>query len=600
MGMFVEFRFSSMKRSGNVDCGSTLCPDECFRCDSPGGRSSHRCNLRRVILRTYYERHVVNSLLDQRFGVRINRLLGAIAIALVVTAMAAPLQTASALTPPPPGTPPATHTPPQTYTGVATIDGQFASPGTVIVADGRLTGGTGTVGINGNYSLVVPTHHYSLGYVGGGRVFFRVGGLPAAETPTLGIGAAILNLTAITPPSPEQRLAGISSGGGHLCGLRVDGSPTCWSSSRFSPATTPGDERFTAISSGGDYACGLRADGSPVCWGAPLEPLTYIRLTPPDGERFTAISSGGVHICALRNDGSPVCWGENYFDQASPPPGEKFTAISSGRNYACGLRADGSPVCWGGSYWGLDKIPPPKEKLTTVSSGGLSTCGLRPDGSPVCWGAPIGPPPNGEMFTAISTGLFHVCGLRSDGSVACWGGNYEGQALPPLDEKFTAISSGSGFTCGLRSDGSHTCWGDSPYGQAAPPTATPTPMINPTVAPTRVLTPRPTPTPTIIPTAVATPVFTPTPIPAATPTPTPVSMPTDTPFSGNSDDTGEAPPTGTPELSENQNGGGCGLTGQDGRSDRGGWLLLGLLAVALAKRPSRVAFHRNQKRPSAK
>ena len=459
----------------------------------------------------------------------IKRLIGAVAMASMVTA--ATFQTLYALTPPPPGTPPATHTPPQNYTGIAIIDGNSAPRGTVVAASANLIPDVeGVVGANGNYSLEIPTHHHSLGYMGGMRLNFTVAGMPAVETAILGIGPVVLNLTVITPPSREERLATISSGGGHLCGLRVDGSPVCWSSSRFSPAALPQEEKFTSISSGGAYTCGLRPDGSWVCWGNSWPSLS----PPPEGERFTVISIGGEHICALRSDGSPVCWGDDYWDATSPPPREKFTSISSGGNHTCALREDGFPVCWGGSYGGPDKIPPPQEKLTAISSGGLEkTCGLRPDGSPVCWGAPLGPPPAGEKFTAISMGISHVCGRRADGSVACWGDNYQGQASPPLGEKFIAITSGWGFTCGLRSDGSHICWGDSPYGQAASPADMPTPVSTPADAPTPTNSlPTDTPAPTAI-----------TP-PTDTPAPTAITPPTDAPVPIASVQRQTVPPSG--------------------------------------------------------
>ena len=130
----------------------------------------------------------------------IKRLIGAVAMASMVTA--ATFQTLYALTPPPPGTPPATHTPPQNYTGIAIIDGNSAPRGTVVAASANLIPDVeGVVGANGTYSLEIPTHHYSLGYMGGMRLNFTVAGMPAVETAILGIGPVVLNLTVITPPT---------------------------------------------------------------------------------------------------------------------------------------------------------------------------------------------------------------------------------------------------------------------------------------------------------------------------------------------------------------------------------------------------------------
>ena len=133
-------------------------------------------------------------------------------MALMVTA--ATFHTAYALTPPPPGTPPATRTPPQIYTGIAAIDGKAAPPGTVVTAAGTvpLFGAEGRVDANGTYSLEMPTHHHSLGYLRGMTLSFTVAGLPAAETSVVGLEPVVLNLTVITPLTDgEPTVAPIST-----------------------------------------------------------------------------------------------------------------------------------------------------------------------------------------------------------------------------------------------------------------------------------------------------------------------------------------------------------------------------------------------------
>ncbi len=129
---------------------------------------------------------------------------------------------------------------------------------------------------------------------------------------------------------------------------------------RISKARPPDGLRLAVISSGRLHTCGLRLDGTPVCWADvdtyTGEPRPIVQETPGN-ERFGALSSGGLHTCALRLDGSPVCWGINWDGRASPPDGERFVAISSGRYHTCALRVDGSPVCWGSDDDGQSSPP---------------------------------------------------------------------------------------------------------------------------------------------------------------------------------------------------------------------------------------------------
>ena len=248
-------------------------------------------------------------------------------------------------------------------------------------------------------------------------------------------------------PPDGEKLVAISSGGLHTCGLRTDGSPVCWGKMSLGlkiilgqpllgPLVSaadilPSGEKFTVISNGGGHTCGLRLDGTPVCWGRNEVGQTL----SPSREKFAALSSGSDHTCGLRADGTPVCWGANLFGEATPPAGEKLATISSSTFHTCGLRLDGTPVCWGFNRDG-EATPPAGEKFETISSGGSHTCGLRTDGTPVCWGSNLfgqAAPPSGEKFGAISNGGDHTCGLRLDGAPICWGNDEYGQATPPRE-----------------------------------------------------------------------------------------------------------------------------------------------------------------------
>ena len=295
-----------------------------------------------------------------------------------------------------------------------------------------------------------------------------------------------------------KKLIDVSGGTHHICGLRADGSPDCWSIARpnilpdpeFGEDSPPRGETLKAISSGSFHVCALRLDGTPVCWGRE----EYGATRPPEEERFTAISTGSRHSCGLRENGTAVCWGIwrdadprndvpaiEITGENRPGQDERFVRISSGSAFACALRYDGTPVCWGDSRMGRTEAPA-GEKFIDIDSGSHHSCGLRADGTPVCWGGnrygqsalrgdeivpgdrdkrdeSIAPPSLGEKLTMISAGFYYTCGLRADGTPVCWGFDTVKQAVPPEGEKFRLISTGRKYTCGLRADDSLVCWG---------------------------------------------------------------------------------------------------------------------------------------------
>ncbi|MDE2688488.1 MAG: hypothetical protein OXI16_13475, partial [Chloroflexota bacterium] len=307
---------------------------------------------------------------------------------------------------------------------------------------------------------------------------------------------AVVSLTLMA--CGPKKLIDVDGGASHICGLRADGSPDCWSIARahhvsdpeFDEDSPPRGETFKAISSGPLHVCALRLDGTPVCWGWERYGVT----TPPEGERFVTISSGARHSCGIRKDGTAVCWGIwtdarpehdvpaiEITEENGPRQGERYVRVSSGTGFACALRYDGTPVCWGDSRMGRTDAPI-GERLIDLNSSSNHTCGLRADGTPVCWGdnsygqsalqgdelvpgdrdkrdESIAPPSLEEKFTMISRGFKYTCGLRADGTPVCWGFNGWGQAVPPEGEKFRMIRTGQEYTCGLRADDSLVCWG---------------------------------------------------------------------------------------------------------------------------------------------
>ena len=99
---------------------------------------------------------------------------------------------------------------------------------------------------------------------------------------------------------------------------------------------SPDSDGFDVVAAGGFHSCGLRTDGSVTCWGD----NQYSQTEVPPGV-FTALSAGGHrHSCAVRTNGSVACWGWNRYGQTYAPSGA-FTEVAAGYLHSCGLRTDG-------------------------------------------------------------------------------------------------------------------------------------------------------------------------------------------------------------------------------------------------------------------
>ena len=51
-----------------------------------------------------------------------------------------------------------------------------------------------------------------------------------------------------------------------MCGLRTNGTITCWGFNNDGQAIAPGGQ-YSAVTAGGNHSCGLRTDGTIICWG---------------------------------------------------------------------------------------------------------------------------------------------------------------------------------------------------------------------------------------------------------------------------------------------------------------------------------------------
>ncbi len=291
------------------------------------------------------------------------------------------------------------------------------------------------------------------GLAAGSTRYYRVSAINSAGT-----GPASNIATGITS---QESSASVSAAEHHTCGVRIDGTVSCWGSDAYGKATPPEGE-FASVSAAEHHTCGVRTDGTVFCWGSDA----YGKATPPEGE-FVSVSAAEHHTCGVKTDGTVACWGANRYGRATGPEGE-FGSVSAGDSHNCGVRTDGTVFCWGSDAHG--KATPPEGEFASVSAGGAHTCGVRTDGSVECWGwdgSGRATPPEGE-FASVSAGGTHTCGVTVEGDSICWGSDEYGQATSP-GVSFTSVSAGYRHSCGITTAGTVFCWGWDQYGQATPP-----------------------------------------------------------------------------------------------------------------------------------
>ena len=274
---------------------------------------------------------------------------------------------------------------------------------------------------------------------------------------------------------PDETLpvyASVSVGGSHTCGLRTDGTVTCWGINDKRQADAPA-QAFVSVSAGGEHSCGVLVvakersivqgdgvvvqgdgvapvSGPVVCWGANSEGQT----DAPEGA-FMSVSAGGTHSCGVRVGGAVVCWGADSDGRTVAPQG-LFSVVAAGNQHSCGVRVatrertdhaigmapvSGPVVCWGANYKGQRNAPGGYFKA--ISVGHSHSCGLRVDETIRCWGSNENnraSAPSGK-FRSVSSGEAHSCGVYANGNIACWGFNDDGRAIAPSGD-FLAVSVG--------------------------------------------------------------------------------------------------------------------------------------------------------------
>ncbi len=180
--------------------------------------------------------------------------------------------------------------------------------------------------------------------------------------------------------------------------------------------------RLASLSAGGVHTCGISAGGIGYCWGLNVvgqlgDGTTTDRLAPElvsGSLSFTSLGAGLTHTCGITAGGSASCWGANLSGQLGdgtqtqrPIPGLvsgglSFASFSVGRDHNCGITTGGDAYCWGYNLRGqlgdgttTDRLAPElvsgSLSFTSLSAGGLHTCGLTsglPSWSPAASASP--------------------------------------------------------------------------------------------------------------------------------------------------------------------------------------------------------------------
>ena len=243
---------------------------------------------------------------------------------------------------------------------------------------------------------------------------------------------------------------------------------------------------FLQVDAGWDYACGLRVDGTVTCWlgtnhghGYATESTFYISY--PQEERhpegtYKFIRAGNLEHCAVSTDGDPACWGLTYAGRAmeAREPKPLSSVHLHTQHSPCWLYEDGDIGCGGGLS--LPDAIASEAPFQDVVTGRNFACGLKEDGALLCWDhdGPLDGPDVNLRF--ISGGGYGVCGIRSaDDTLICWEWSYESSVDQHPENSYETVEStpsggfkfvdtSYGLSCGVRMDGSVVCWGEFSYG----------------------------------------------------------------------------------------------------------------------------------------
>lgn len=278
------------------------------------------------------------------------------------------------------------------------------------------------------------------------------------------------------------------------------------------------------ISAGAYHTCAVTPAGAAKCWGANEsgqlgDNTTTDRLIPTQVVGLTSgvasISAGSNHTCVLTTSGGVRCWGANAFGQiGNNQTSNRLTpntvtglssgakAVSAGHEHTCAINSAGSALCWGRGSYGQLGSGSTAQQLTPTQVSGLTsgvaeisaafahTCARTTAGAVKCWGNnanfQLGDRSNKssnipvQVYTLnsgvkrIATGMHTSCAILSTGAAKCWGYGVNGQIgdgatanrsgpsqVAGLTSGVTEIDLGTHHACALQSNGTMHCWGNN-------------------------------------------------------------------------------------------------------------------------------------------
>jgi hypothetical protein len=142
----------------------------------------------------------------------------------------------------------------------------------------------------------------------------------------------------------------IGTGDYFACGIQSgSGELSCWSINNviFDEALTDiPSGSFKYVDTDDHVGCGVRIDGSVSCWGYDFHGTAW----PPAGS-YDEVSLHVFYACGARSNESAVCWGDDAGVPANshtfPPAGVTFRTISTDYFIVCGVTTESALECWG-------------------------------------------------------------------------------------------------------------------------------------------------------------------------------------------------------------------------------------------------------------
>jgi alpha-tubulin suppressor-like RCC1 family protein len=296
-------------------------------------------------------------------------------------------------------------------------------------------------------------------------------------------------------PGPDVGWTSVSTGYGHACGTKEDGSLWCWGEDFFGdvgdgrpgqgahivPVSIGRARTWLVAAVGGEHSCAIATDLTLWCWGSNFDGelgdgskvrQRYKPAPVVGAGQWASFALGSFFTCAIQTDGTLWCWGANEEGQLGDGTVQRhrtprqvgdatdWTAVSAGPEQTCGIRSDQTLWCWGYNYNGQIGDGTRATRLSPVQIG------------------------SSQAWASVDTSGWdtqlagsHSCASGMDGSLWCWGSPQYGQLgigakrdqlLPRRVGRrtdWTAVSVNERDSCASRTSGTLWCWGSNHTGE---------------------------------------------------------------------------------------------------------------------------------------